>query len=177
MNIQKSLISILALNIKGQLGRMTGCFSKNGLNILRLVLSAADLDDRIHKTIAYVESTNEELLKAINELGQLEGVLKVKYYQQNSEFIEKELCLVKILSSDPALIWVSSAINELNGKVISTKNGVSIYQIEGTDLEITDFINQLLEFTKSVELCRSGMVATSLTKDLIDYNELQSLLN
>jgi acetolactate synthase-1/3 small subunit len=174
-SINKSLISILALNIKGQLGRMTSCLANNGINILRLVLSAADLDDKIHRTIAYVESTEEGLDQAVAELKKTEYVIRVDSFKLSSDYVEKELCLVKMFSSDPTVPWVMNTVTELEGRVISTKNGITIFQIEGSEASITDFLGQLTSFTKSVEVCRSGIVAASLDKNIIQLKDLENV--
>lgn len=175
MPTNKCLISVLALNVKGQLRRITSCMSDNGINILRLVLSAADLEDKIHRTIAYVETTEENLENAVNDLKDTENVIRVDFFKISSEYIEKELCLIKMFSSDPTVPWVMNSVTELEGRVISTKNGVMIFQIEGSEESITDFLNQLTSFTKNVEVCRSGIVATSLDKNIIQLKDLEGV--
>jgi acetolactate synthase small subunit len=147
----------------------------NGINILRLVLSAADLEDKIHRTIAYVETTEQNLEKAVAELKGTENVIRVDFFKMSSEYIEKELCLIKMLSSDLTVPWVMNSVTELEGRVISTKNGVMIFQIEGTEEAVTDFLNQLTSFTKNVEICRSGIVATSLDKNIIRVKDLEEI--
>jgi acetolactate synthase-1/3 small subunit len=173
MSADKCLVSVLALNVKGELRKIISCLSDNGINILRLVLSAADLDDKIHRTIAYVECTKQDLEKAVEEIKRTEDVIRVDYFWLSSEYIEKELCLIKMLSSDPTVPWVMNSVTELEGRVISTKNGMTIFQIEGSGESITDFLNQLTSFTKSVEVCRSGIVATSLDKSIIQLKDLE----
>ncbi|MDR2760312.1 MAG: hypothetical protein LBB09_00490 [Rickettsiales bacterium] len=175
-NGNKGLISILALNVKGQLERMTSCMAKNGINILRLVLSAADLADKIHRTIAYVEAAPKVLEKAVGELRESEFIVRVDYFLTSADYVEKELCLVKMLSSDPVVPWVMNSVSELEGRIISTKNGVTIFQIEGTEESVTDFLGQLTSFTKNVEICRSGIVATSIDKNIIQIKDLENIL-
>ena len=176
MATEKYLLSILALNVKGQLNRMTSAISENNLNILRMVLSAADLDDKIHRTIAYVEGTKEDMENWKQETEQIENVLMAYYFQTGDDYIEKELCLIKILTTDPTVHWVMNSVSELEGRVISTKNGVTIFQIEGSEERVSDFINQLTSFTENVEICRSGMVATSVNKDIIDLKKLSDVM-
>ena len=74
---EKSLVSVLALNIKGQLGKVTTFFSEHNFNILRLVLSAADKDDKIHKIIAYIEGDRKKVNEMCERLLNVENVLKV----------------------------------------------------------------------------------------------------
>ena len=73
---ERSLVSVLALNVKGQLGKITTFFSEHNLNILRLVLSAADKDDKIHRTIAYLEGDRKYVNDMCKELEKVENVVK-----------------------------------------------------------------------------------------------------
>ena len=152
---------------------MTSCISDNNINIDRLVLSAADIEDRVHRTIMYVEGEKDDILNATRQLEGMEGVIKVNLFFTNEDYVEKELCLVKMLSAEPTVSWVMNSVSELEGRTISTKNGVMIFQLEGTEEQITDFINQLTSFTKNVEVIRSGMVATSTNKEIVNLQVLE----
>ena len=43
---------------------------------------------------------------------------------------------------------------------------ITIIKIEGGEEEVTDFVNKVVELTKDVEICRSGMVAISLDEKI-----------
>ena len=165
--VEKSLVSILSLNIKGQLAKITTFFSEHNLNILRLVLSAADKDDKIHKTIAYIEGDRKRVNEMCKELLDVENVLKVTNFQTNSEYIEKEVCMVKILNSEPKAPDVANVISDFNGRTIFTNQKITIYKMEDNEENVNDFVKKLVEVTKNVELSRSGMIAMAID-DKID---------
>ena len=163
---EKSLVSVLALNVKGQLGRITTFFSEHNLNILRLVLSAADKDDKIHRTIAYLEGDRKYVNDMCKELEKVENVVKVVNFQTNNEYIEKEVCLLKVSSYNPSLQSIINFSNNLNGRTLIMNGKITIIKIEGGEEEVTDFVNKVAELTKDVEICRSGMVAISLDEKI-----------
>ena len=165
--IEQSLVSILALNVKGQLGRITTFFSEHNLNILRLVLSAADKDDKIHRTIAYLEGDRKYVNDMCKELEKVENVIKVVNFQTNDEYVEKEMCLVKISSYKNKIDKIMNLVREYEGQTIVSKEKITVFKIEGMEDNVNDFVNKLNEITKEVEISRSGMVAIALN-DKID---------
>ena len=164
---EKSLVSILALNVKGQLGRITTFFSEHNLNILRLVLSAADKDDKIHRTIAYLEGDRKYVNDMCKELEKVENVIKVVNFQTNDEYVEKEMCLVKISSYNNKIDKIMNLVREYEGQTIVSKEKITVFKVEGMEDDVNDFVNKLNEITKEVEISRSGMVAIALN-DKID---------
>lgn len=165
--IEKSLVSILVLNVKGQLGKIATFFSEHNLNILRLVLSAADKDDKIHKIIAYLEGNRKYVNEMCKCLIDVENVLKVNNFQTNYDYLEKEVCLIKILSSNSKVPEVMNLVTDLNGKTIFTNQKVIIYKIEDNEENVNKFVNKLTYITKDIEISRSGMVAMAIN-DHID---------
>lgn len=164
---EKSLVSILALNIKGQLGRMTTFFSEHNLNVLRLVLSAADKDDKIHRTIAYLEGDREYVNNMCKELEKVENVIKVVNFQTNDEYVEKEMCLIKISSYNEKIDKIMNLVREYEGRTIISKEKITVFKVEGMEDEVNTFVNKITEITREVEISRSGLVAIALN-DKID---------
>ena len=163
---ERSLVSILALNVKGQLGRITTFFSEHNLNILRLVLSAADKDDKVHRTIAYLEGDRKYVNEMCKELEKVENVLKVTNFQTNDEYIEKELCLVKISSTNPQLQNIVNLVTNIGGRTLIMNDKVSIFKVEENEDLVNKFMNDANAITKEIEICRSGMVAIAINDNI-----------
>ncbi|MBR2141218.1 MAG: acetolactate synthase small subunit [Rickettsiales bacterium] len=164
---EKSLVSVLTLNIKGQLGKITTFFSEHNLNILRLVLSAADKDDKIHRAIAYLEGNREYVNAMCKELEKVENIVKVVNFQTNDEYIEKEMCLVKVSAYNSKIDKIMNLVRDADGSTLVSKGKVIIFKIEGAEEEVNDFVMKLNSITKEVEIARSGMVAMAVN-DMID---------
>lgn len=160
---EKFLISILALNVKGQLGKITTAFGEDNLNILRLVLSAADKDDKIHKTIAYVEGEESYVDLFCEKMRKDYNVLKIAKFKTKDEYLEKEICLVKVLMNNPSIKNILNLISEHKGKIAYTNKEFIVYTIEDTEESINKVVENLTLLTKEAEVSRSGMVIVSLT--------------
>ena len=163
METEKSLITILALNVKGQLGRMCAFFGENNINILRLVLSAADNKDIIHRTIAYVEGDRQYVNEVCKKMEKMENVLRVDNFMANDNFIEKELCMVKVLSTDINYNLILNLVYEFSGKMIIAKGSIMIFELIDKEEIVSDFCNKLNRITRDIEIFRSGMLATTIS--------------
>ena len=146
---------------------MTTFFSEHNLNVLRLVLSAADKDDKIHRTIAYLEGDREYVNNMCKELEKVENVIKVVNFQTNDEYVEKEMCLIKISSYNEKIDKIMNLVREYEGRTIISKEKITVFKVEGMEDEVNTFVNKITEITREVEISRSGLVAIALN-DKID---------
>jgi acetolactate synthase small subunit len=159
----RSLVTILIPNIKGQLGQVASFCAENDLNILRLTLSAADKDDKIQRIIAYLEGNRSNVNTMCQKLmSQIETILQVRNFQTNSDYVEKELCLCKIKTNDPKISDIINLIADAEGKTIYSSSKVTIFSIEDTEENVNDFFKKLVNISSSVEIARSGMVAIAI---------------
>lgn len=172
---ERSLVSVLALNTKGQLGRICNFFAENNLNILRLVLSAADKGDVIHRTIAYIEGDRKYVNEMCDKLRKMENVLDVENFMSNDNFIERELCLIKTLEADINYNNIVNLVYDYNGKMLIAKNGVIIFQLVDMEENISKFCKLLNRITNDIEVYRSGMLATSI-KDTRNYDVVNNYI-
>ncbi|MDR1425899.1 MAG: acetolactate synthase small subunit [Rickettsiales bacterium] len=170
---ERSLVTVLVPNIKGQLALISTFFAEHGINILRLTLSAADEKNKIQKIIAYLEGDKAEVEKVCEELLGQETVLKLVNFKTNSGYVEKELCLIKILAENSKFANVMNLITDFGGRIAFSNENTTIFALEDSEEHINDFVNRAVKITKQIELSRSGMVAMSTDEyidDLINTN-------
>jgi len=158
---QKSLVSIIADNKKGMLAKFARFFADNNMNIESLTLSQADIENKIHRTTAYITGDRRQVDKICKQLEKIKGVHKVVNFMANS-FIERELGLTKIKVTDPALAQITALVNEHKGKIIYSDSKIIVYQVEEIEEKIDIFMEKMKKLTKEVEILRTGVVATSL---------------
>ncbi|GHU26797.1 hypothetical protein FACS1894152_2170 [Bacilli bacterium] len=163
---EKSLVTILIPNIKGQLALVSKFCADNGINILRLTLSAADGEDKIQKIIAYLEGKRETVNEICKKLLEVDTIIKVVNFQTNSEYIEKEICLVKILMNNPKFSSVSNTVADCNGKTIFSSANATIFAMEDNEEKVNDFVSKIAKLTLDIDISRSGMVAMSVDKNV-----------
>jgi len=162
---QKSLVSILADNKKGMLSKLTTFFASNDMNIESLTLSSADIENKIHRTTAYITGDRNRIDGLCKDMGKIEGVHKVINFMSNS-FIERELGLIKIKVTNPSMPQITNLVNEQNGEIIFVNSEIMICQIEETEEKVDSFMSRAKEITNDIEILRTGIVAISLDADI-----------
>ncbi|MDR3079185.1 MAG: acetolactate synthase small subunit [Rickettsiales bacterium] len=169
---EKSLITVLVPNIKGQLAMVATFCAENNLNISRLTLSAADKDDKIQKIIAYIEGDRKNVDEVCRRLLDIETVLKLVNFQTSSEYLEKELCLLKILSDNSKLPSVANLVADFGGKVVHSSEKTTIFMVEDKEENVNSFVSQVVGMCKKIEISRSGMVVVSVDRSIDDLTSV-----
>ncbi|MDR2777743.1 MAG: acetolactate synthase small subunit [Rickettsiales bacterium] len=169
---EKSLVTILVPNIKGQLALVSTFFAEHSINILRLTVSAADRDDKVQKIIAYLEGNRKNVDEACEKLREVDTILKLVNFQTNSEYVEKELCLIKILSENSKLSSLANLVTDFGGKVVFSNEKATIFALEDNEGNVNDFVNKAVKVSKKIEISRSGMVVMGVDKNIDDLIEI-----
>lgn len=154
--MRRHIISILVENEFGVLARVAGLFSGRGYNIESL--SVAETMDPTVSRITLVSSGDDQVLEQIvKQLNKLICVIKVSDFQ-DTDYVERELCLVKVGVSENDRAQLMNIINIFRAKVIDV--GPRSYVIEVTGTE--DKINAMLQLLKPFgirEMARTGKAA------------------
>jgi acetolactate synthase-1/3 small subunit len=164
--VEKSLVTILIPNIKGQLAKISAFCAENDLNISRLTLSAADRDDKIQKIIIYLEGDRENVNEMCKKILEIDTVLKVVNFQTNGEYIEKEICFIKILDKNSKFPKVTNIVADHDGKNIFSNGKVTIFRVEDGEESVNGFVKKVVKITKDIEIARSGMVAIAIDETI-----------
>ncbi|MDR2077480.1 MAG: acetolactate synthase small subunit [Rickettsiales bacterium] len=164
--IEKSLVTILIPNIKGQLAKISVFCAENNLNISRLTLSAADGNDKIQKIIAYLEGDRKNVNDMCKKILEIDTVLKVTNFQTNGEYIEKEICFIKILNKNSKLPMITNIVSDHSGKTIFGNNKITVFRIEDSEENVNAFVSKAIDITKDIEIARSGMVAIAINESI-----------
>jgi len=168
--VEKSLIVIIADNKKGMLAKITKFFVDHDMNIESLTLSSADIENKIHRTTVYISGDRKNVNKLCKEIEKIEGVRKV-YNFMADKFLERELGLIKVKVSNPAMSQITALVNEHNGETIYVDQKIMVCQVEEIEENIDKFMEKVKKLTDKVEISRTGIVATSLDDKIIDYNK------
>lgn len=170
-NDQRSLVSIIADNKKGMLAKFAQFFAENDMNIEQLTLAAADMANKIHRTTAYITGDRARIDGLCKKMEGIEGVHKiVNFVAEGGLYLERELGLIKIKTTNPALGQVMSLISEYDGKTVfvgkKTSQQIMIFVIEDEGDKIENFIEKVAGVTDDIEILRTGIVATTLDENL-----------
>ncbi|KXF80318.1 acetolactate synthase small subunit [Enterovibrio coralii] len=153
----RSIVSILMENEPGALSRVVGLFSQRGYNIESLTVSPTDDPtlSRLNITTTVVKASEREQIE--KQLHKLIDVLKVSNVT-DSEYIERELAMVKVKATGFARAEVKRTADIFRGQIVDVTNSLYTVQLTGTSDKIEAFIATMKEVTDIIEVARSGVV-------------------
>lgn len=151
-------ISVMVDNRPGVLSRIAGLFSGRGFNIESL--SVNETLDPTMSQMTIVTRGDDRIIEQINkQLNKLIDIIKVVDYEgSGSDFIERELALIKVNIDEHKRSEVLSIIDIFRCKVVDVSR--THYTIEVTGDE--DKIHAIIDLLRPLgikELVRSGKAA------------------
>ena len=150
----KRVIALLMENQPGALSRVVGLFSQRGYNIETLIVAPTNDPtlSRLTMTTIGDEKVVQQITKQLDKLIDVVTVCDLG----ESEFVERELMLVKLNKSSIAV----DEIEKIEGKVVFEDNNIINLQFVGEP----DKLDKLVENLKTkepLEIVRSGSLGTS----------------
>ena len=150
----KRVIALLMENQPGALSRVVGLFSQRGYNIETLIVAPTNDPtlSRLTMTTIGDEKVVQQITKQLDKLIDVVTVCDLG----ESEFVERELMLVKLNKSSIAI----DEIEKLQGKVVFEDNNIINLQFVGEP----DKLDKLVENLKTkelLEIVRSGSLGIS----------------
>jgi acetolactate synthase I/III small subunit len=157
----RSLVSVIIKNIKGSLTKVTGYCAENNMNIERLVLSNFKTDNKLHRVIMYITGDRRRINALIEGFKKIDVVVNAINFQAN-DYIERELMLVKVNVDSEYLPKISDLASDYDGKMILMNNKIIVFQFTNDEESNSDLMERIENITDSVEILKSGVVATSV---------------
>jgi acetolactate synthase I/III small subunit len=154
-------ISILLENHSGALSRVSGLFSSRGYNITSLAVAETD-DPTVSRMTIVVDGEESILEQIVKQLNRLIDVIKVMDFV-DGEVIEREIVLLRILTSKSNRTEIVQLIQLFSAKIASVTPASLLVELTGTKSVINDFI-ALLKPYGIKELVRSGTIAIAKRK-------------
>ena len=150
----KRVIALLMENQPGALSRVVGLFSQRGYNIETLIVAPTNDPtlSRLTMTTIGDEKVVQQITKQLDKLIDVVTVCDLG----ESEFVERELMLVKLNKSSIAI----DEIEKIEGKVVFEDNNIINLQFVGEP----DKLDKLVENLKTkelLEIVRSGSLGIS----------------
>ena len=153
-------ISILVDNEFGVLSRVSGLFSGRGFNIESLCV-AETLDPKV-SLMTIVTSGDAQVIEQITkQLHKLINTIKVTDLT-GEDYLERELALIKVTSSNEHRAEILSIIDIFRAKVVDVSPKTYTVEITG-DKEKIHAITELLRPFGIKEMARTGKVAMART--------------
>jgi acetolactate synthase-1/3 small subunit len=147
----------LVENKFGVLTRVAGLFSGRGYNIDTLNVGPTNNPKLSRMTIVTTgdEATLEQIVKQLNKLP---NILKVQDFRDGSEYVDRELVLVKVGVDSKSRAEVMQITDIFRAKIVDVQPKSLTIEITGNDSKVEKFIDLMSSFGV-LELTRTGKAA------------------
>jgi acetolactate synthase-1/3 small subunit len=152
-NIRRHVLSVIVQNESSALSRISGLFAGRGYNIESLTVAPIPNEELSRLTIETFgdQKTVDQIEKQLNKLI---PVLKVL---EKEDFVEQEMTLVKVPSSE-SLSEVDALCRAYNGKILHVSEDTIILMVADDPKRVAHFIKAVQKFNP-IEIVRGGVVA------------------
>jgi len=170
--IEEFTITAFSENAVGILNRITIIFTRRHVNIESLTVSASAIKG-IHKFTIKVNTTEDLVIKIVNQIEKIVEVLKA-YYHRRNEIIYQEVALFKVpTESLYGEDIIENTVRKYNAKILEVTPVYTVIEKTGHEEEIDALFRQLREYGEVKQFTRSGRIAItkSSTEHFSDYLE------
>ena len=157
-NVKKNTVSVLVDNEPGVLARVIGLISGRGYNIDSLTVAEVDAEKHISRITIVTPGSEETVNKLISQLEKLVPVSSAANVTFEKKGIEREMALVKILSTGEKRVESMRLSEVFRAKIIDTTHDSFVFELNGSPHKIDAFINLMKPLGLS-EVSRTGVVA------------------
>ncbi|HEX7071429.1 MAG TPA: acetolactate synthase small subunit [Rhodothermales bacterium] len=154
--VNRHVITVLLENSIGALNRVANMFSQRGFNLESVAVG--ETDDPGVARITLVTTGNDRIVaQVIRQLNNLIDTLIVEDLT-DEEFVERELCLLKVRYNPETRGEIMSNNDIFRGKVIDITPDTMTFELTGPTKKINAFVAMMQPYG-IVEVARSGRVA------------------
>lgn len=156
--IRSHTIAVLVENEAGVLARVIGLFSGRGYNIDSLTVAQVE-DARHLSRITIVTSGTAMVIEQIKaQLGRLVPVHKVADLTVDGPSLERELALIKVVSSGDKRVESLRLAEAFRARVLDSTAQSFVFELTGSTAKI-DAFTELMKGLGLAEVSRTGVVA------------------
>lgn len=154
--LQRHIINVTLENSIGALNRVVNLFSQRGFNLESVAVGKTD-DKSLYRMTLVTKGTMRKVEQVLTQLKNLIDTVEVEDVT-HSEFVERELCLLKVSYKDGTRAQIMDVSNIFRGKVVDITHESMTFELTGPAKKINAFVGMMQPFG-ILELHRSGRVA------------------
>ena len=156
--INTHTLSVIVDNKFGVLGRVVGMFTSRGYNIDSLTVAEVDENRNLSRITVMVTGTEMVIEQIKAQLERIVPVRKVVDLNEEGEFVNRELILVKVKAKGERRVESLRVGDIFRARVIDSSGQSFIFELTGSSDKLNAFIN-LMKPLGLVEVSRTGAVA------------------
>ena len=155
---KRHILTVLVDNEPGVLARVIGLISGRGYNIDSLTVAEVDAEKHISRITIVAPGTEETVNKMISQLQRIVPVKRAANVTFEKQGIEREMALVKIVSTGEKRVESMRLSDVFRARVIDTTHDSFVFELNGSPRKIDAFIDLMKPLGLS-EVSRTGVVA------------------
>jgi acetolactate synthase-1/3 small subunit len=156
--IESRIFAVLVDNEPGVLARVIGLFSGRGYNIESLTVTEVDVAKHLSRITIVTSGTALVLEQIKAQLGRLVPVHKVHDLTHESSYVERELAMVKVVSTGEKRLESLRIADIFRARVVDSTHQHFVFEMTGKPAKLDAFID-LMQPLGLADVCRTGVVA------------------
>ena len=155
---RESIIAVIVDNEPGVLSRVVGLFSARGYNIESLTVAETDVEKHTSRITIVTHGTGAKIDQIKAQLGRLVPVRRVIDVTAETDALERELALVKVVNEGDSRVEALRVSDIFRASVIDTTQTSFVFEVTGAREKITAFID-LMKPLGLKEVSRTGVLS------------------
>lgn len=160
------ILAILVNNEPGVLARVIGLFSGRGYNIESLTVAETNHDEHLSRITIVSIGTPSVIAQIRAQLERLVPVLKVSDLTVETDYVERELALIKVVGTGEKRIEALRCADIFRARPVDSTLESFVFEVTGTAEKINAFIDLMMPLGL-VDVSRTGVAAISRGKEAI----------
>ena len=156
--ISEAIIAVIVDNEPGVLARVVGLVSARGYNIERLTVAETDVEKHRSRITVVTRGTPSKIEQIKAQLGRLVPVRRVIDVTRETDAIERELALVKVVSKGEPRVEAMRLADVFRARAVDTTHSSFVFEVTGAREKINAFID-LMRPLGLVEISRTGVLS------------------
>lgn len=158
--VEKHTLSMLVNNEPGILARVVGLISGRGYNIESLTVAETDHMNELSRITMIMSGTPDVMIQIRNQLDRLVPLHRVIDMTVEGEHVERELALVKVVSTGEKRIEALQTADIFRARVVDSTTESYVFEITGSSNKVNAFVD-LMRGLGMIDVSRTGIAAMS----------------
>ena len=154
----EAILAVIVDNEPGVLSRVVGLVSARGYNIESLTVAETDVEKHTSRITVVTNGTPAKIEQIKAQLGRLVPVRRVIDVTAETDALERELALVKVVSSGDHRVEAMRLADIFRARALDTTHTSFVFEVTGTREKINAFVD-LMKPLGLTETSRTGVLS------------------
>lgn len=154
----EAIIAVIVDNEPGVLSRVVGLFSARGYNIESLTVAETDMEKHTSRITVVTNGTPGKIEQIKAQLGRLVPVRRVIDVTAETDALERELALVKVVNSGDQRVEAMRLADIFRARALDTTHSSFVFEVTGAREKINAFVD-LMKPLGLTEISRTGVLS------------------